>query len=205
MPKRFTDTDIWKSQRWFRKLSSDYKLAFLYIKDQCNHAGIWNVDCADLIEDTAIPDFSLPGFIEKCNTEYDKMSGEKSFKERVRLLDKGYVWVTGFIQFQYKGKQGLVNPYAAPVKTALQILSGYKLLEEAVNKGYITLTEPLSNLPVGYLTPKEKEKDIDSISLTKENIKKNNNGTGRKFSGNFKAQGEELYAQKFAEREPEAE
>ncbi len=187
MPKRFIDTDIWKNQRWFRKLQPDYKLAFLYIKDQCNHAGIWNIDCADLIEDTGIEGIELPKFIECCNTEYDKLTGAKSFKERVRLLDKGYVWVTGFIQFQYKGKEGLVNPYAAPVKTALQILSGYNVLQEAENKGYITLTQPLSNLPEGYLTPKEKDIDKDSISLTKRENQKN----GKSFI-DVKAQRETL-------------
>jgi len=159
MPKRFGDTDIWKKQRWFRKLSPEYKLAFLYIKDQCDHAGIWNIDCADLIEDLGIITFDLLDFINCCNTEYDKKSGMITHKERIRVLDKGYAWVTGFIQFQYKGKEGFVNPYAAPVKTALQILSGFKLLDEAINKSYITLTE---DLPVGYLTPKDKDKDKDS-------------------------------------------
>lgn len=204
MAKRFTETDIWKNQRWFRKLPANYKLAFFYIKDQCNHAGIWNIDCADLIEDTGIPDFELPDFVKLCNTEFDKMTGERSFKERVRVLDKGYVWVTGFIQFQYKGKEGLVNPYYAPVKTALQILSGYGVLEEALNKTYITLTEPL---PEGYLTPKEKDKRKDSISLTNTHIKNKNNGeTAPKYGVNFKAQGEQLLAQRDARnREAQAE
>ena len=158
MAKRFTDTDIWKKQRWFRKLSPNHKLAFLYIKDQCDHAGIWNIDCTDLIEDLGIETFNIQKFTEDCNTEYDKISGNVTIKERIRLLDKGYLWVTGFIQFQYKGKEGLVNPYAAPVKTAIQILSGFALLEIALNKGFITLTEPFQE---GYLTPKEKDKDKD--------------------------------------------
>lgn len=198
MAKRFGDTDIWKKQRWFRKLSPEYKLAFLYIKDQCDHAGIWNIDCADLIEDLGILSFTLADFIEKCNIEYDKTTGEITHKERVRVLNKGYVWVTGFVQFQYKGKEGLVNPYAKPVITALQILNGYDVLYDAVNKGYITLTEKLENLPEGYLTPKDKDKDKDKVYLTKgENqIKKNINGT--KPSRNFKAQREEVLANRAA-------
>ena len=129
MAKRFGDTDIWKKQRWFRKLSPTYKLAFLYIKDQCDHAGIWNIDCTDLVEDLGIESFDIDDFILRINTEFDKITGKVIHKERIRKLDKGYVWVTGFVQFQYKGKEGLVNPYAAPVKTALQILSGFKLLD----------------------------------------------------------------------------
>jgi hypothetical protein len=159
MAKRFGDTDIWKKQRWFRKLIPEYKLAFLYIKDQCDHAGIWNIECTDLIEDLGIESFNLANFVTACNTEYDKNTGKSTFKERLRILDKGYIWVTGFVQFQYKGKEGLVNPYAAPVRTALQILSGFQILKEAINgTGFITLTE---ELPEGYLTPKDKDKDKD--------------------------------------------
>lgn len=166
MAKRFGDSNIWKTQRWFRKLHPDYKLAFLYIKDQCDHAGIWNIDCTDLIEDLGINQFDINQFITSCNTEYDKNTGDVRVRERLRLLDKGYLWVTGFIQFQYKGKEGLVNPYAAPVRTALQILSGFKLLNEALAKSYITLTEPL---PEGYLTPKDKDKDKDKKGVVGEN------------------------------------
>lgn len=193
MPKRFGDTDIWKKQRWFRKLIPDFKLAFCYIKDQCDHAGIWNIDCADLIEDLGIESFNIAQFVVACNTEYDKTTGEVTLKERIRILDKGYIWVTGFIQFQYKGKEGLVNPYAAPVRTALQILSGLGLLIEGVNKGYITLTEVL---PEGYITPKDKEKDKDNLSLTE---KKKNGNEREKFGVNFKAQPEELFVRRLAE------
>lgn len=198
MAKRFGDTDIWKKQRWFRKLSPNYKLAFLYIKDQCDHAGIWNIECTDLVEDLGINEFNLADFVSACNTEYDKNTGERTLKERIRILDKGYVWVTGFIQFQYKGKEGLVNPYAAPVKTALQILIGYRLLEEAINKGYITLTEGLADLPEGYLTPKEKDKDKDKDSLTGTPKKYQNGEQSNRSSSNFKAQREILLAERYA-------
>jgi hypothetical protein len=180
MAKRFGDTDIWKKQRWFRKLIPEYKLAFLYIKDQCDHAGIWNIECTDLMEDLGIETFNLADFVTACNTEYDKNTGKSTFKERLRVLDKGYIWVTGFIQFQYKGKEGLVNPYAAPVKTALQILSGFQLLKEALNgSGFITLTE---GLPEGYLTPKDKDKDKDKYRKEGVGGKQNKQLKGVRFS-----------------------
>lgn len=184
MAKRFGDTEIWKNQRWFRKLSPEYKLAFCYIKDQCNHAGIWNIDCSDLIDDLGINSFDINEFSKMCNTEFDKITGVESFKERVRLLDKGYLWVTGFIQFQYMSKEGKVNIHAAPVKTALQILNGLNLLDEGLHKGYIRVNEVL---PEGYLTPKDKEKD--KLYLVKH--KKSEDG---KQVVNFKAQGENLFA-----------
>lgn len=193
MAKRFGDTDLWKNQRWFRKLPPYYKLAFCYIKDQCNHAGIWNIDCSDLIEDLGIECFDILEFVALCNTEYDKVTGKATFKERIRILDKGYVWVIGFIQFQYKGKEGLVNPSAKPVVTALQILSGLGVLQEAISKSYITLTEPLQE---GYITPKDKDKDTDTVKH-----KGGKNGT--KFSGNFKTQGDELFASKYPDGLPQ--
>lgn len=194
MAKRFGDTEIWKKQRWFRKLIPEYKLAFCYIKDQCDHAGIWNIDCSDLIDDLGITQFNISDFSEQCNTEFDKITGVKSYKERIRILDKGYLWVTGFIQFQYKGKEGLVNIYAAPVKTALQILSGLNLLTEGLNKGYISLSE---GLPEGYLTPKDKEKD-------KVLVKHKKTEDGKQIN-NFKAQGENLFAKRSNEYSDTAE
>jgi hypothetical protein len=173
MAKRLSETDIWKTQRWFRKLSPDHKLAFFYIKDQCNHAGIWNIDCTDLIEDLGIESFDLNDFVEKCNIEYDKMTGAKSYKERIRVLNKGYLWVTGFFQFQYKGKEGLVNPLAKPVITAIQILMGYGIWEESLSKGIITLTNPLEPLGKngeGLLTPKDKDKDKDKDRKKKKGV-----------------------------------
>jgi hypothetical protein len=197
MAKRFGDTDIWKKQRWFRKLSPEYKLAFLYIKDQCDHAGIWNIDCTDLIEDLGIDSFNIKDFIEKCNIEYEKTTGEPTYKERVRLLDKGYLWVTGFIQFQYKGREGLVNPLVRAVQSSLQILLGFNLLDEALEKKYIKIPKGFDK---GLITLKDKDKDKDNISLTTENrIKKNHNGKTGKYSGNFKAQGEELWVSRLAE------
>jgi len=41
--KRFTDTDKWRDP-WFRKLSAGAKLAFLFIVDNCDNAGVWDAD-----------------------------------------------------------------------------------------------------------------------------------------------------------------
>lgn len=156
MAKRFSETDIWKKQRWFRKLKPEYKLAFFYIKDQCDHSGIWNIDCSDLVEDLGIENFDLGLFVNDCNTEFNKETGQKEKKTRIKILTTGYLWVTGFIQFQYENKEGLVNPSAAPVRTALQILMKHGVLKEALDNSYITLTEPLQD---GYTTPKDKDRD----------------------------------------------
>lgn len=204
MAKRFGDTDIWKKQRWFRKLNPEYKLAFCYIKDQCNHAGIWKVDCADLIEDLGLLKFDLSFFIDAINTEYDKITGDKITKERVVLLKDNTVWITGFVQFQYEGKDELVKVTNNMVKGAFLILDSIKfnpcqplptlanpsakttLLEQGLNQFYIKTNQGLAVLRQGLATLKEKERGKDNIVK----LQKNENS---KFSGNFKSQGEEFF------------
>lgn len=158
MAKRFTDTDLWKNQRWFRKLQPLHKLAFCYIKDECNHAGIWKIDCSDLVEDLGLKEFDLNDFIVSVNIEFDKMTGQRANKERVIVVNSTLLWITGFIQFQYEGKDGLVNPDAAPVRTALVHLQGLGILEQGLHKGYIKLNKELTE---GWQTPKDKVKDKD--------------------------------------------
>jgi len=175
MAKRFTETEIWKSQRWFRKLSPAYKLAFCYIKDTCNHSGLWKVDCSDLIDDLGLDNFDMTKFIDEVNTEFDPLNGGKITKERLRLVRKNYLWITGFIQFQYEGKDKTVS-LSAPVRTALMFLQSIDLLQESIDKGYITLKEPLSE---GWKTPKDKDRDKDKDKYNKGNFKKI---FGEKFS-----------------------
>jgi len=196
MPKRFTDTDIWKTQRWFKKLSPEYKLVFFYIKDQCNHAGLFKLDVIDLMDDTGVEKFDIFDFLEKCNTDFDKINGDFIVKKRIELLKNNFLWVTNFIQFQYEGKDSFVN-LSAPVKTGLQMLSSHKLektektaLAEGLCKGYIRLTEDLHKgivtlsqkdltltenivtlrqvLDKGYITPKDKDKDKDKYKFIKK-------------------------------------
>lgn len=165
MAKRFTDTDIWKKQRWFRKLDPIYKLAFCYIKDMCNHAGVWSVDCTDLMEDLGIEEFSLQDFITAVNVEYDKISGKRVHKERLLLIGESNLWITQFIQFQYQGKDGKVSPCVKAVKSALQYLDGIGTLHEGLTKGYLTLSE---ELPEGFVSIKDKDKDKDIEELLED-------------------------------------
>jgi len=44
MAKRFTDTEKWTKNKWFRKLPNDYKLLWLFILDNCDSVGVWEED-----------------------------------------------------------------------------------------------------------------------------------------------------------------
>jgi hypothetical protein len=179
MAKRFTDTGIWKTQRWFRKLKPLDKLAFCYIKDQCDHAGIWKIDCSDLMEDLGLDSFDLKSFIESVNTEYDKITGKKIEKIRAKIVNKGHLWLTGFIQFQYQGKDGKVNPEVHSVFSALTILHGLSLVNEGLDNPYITLSKPFN---VGFRTHKDKDKDKD---IDNTNSSKSSNSSSIRANKNF--------------------
>ena len=104
MSKRFTDTEKWRDP-WFRKLSPGAKLAFYYILDNCDCAGVWNCDT------------ELANFTIGMNIPWDKVT--EAFGERIKILPNGRWWITRFVEFQY----GVLSPDCRPhnpVFTALK-------------------------------------------------------------------------------------
>ena len=87
MGKRFTETDKW-SDPWFRRLSAEHKLAWLYLLDNCDLAGV-----VDLDHDLA--DFQIG-----CDVDWDGfVMGVGS--DRVEVLPNGKLFVLRFIEFQH--------------------------------------------------------------------------------------------------------
>ena len=86
MAKRFTDTEKWKKP-FIRGLQGAYKLLWLYICDDCDHAGIWQVD----MEVAAI----------RIGEKIDLKEAIKSFDEKIIIIDKGNKWfIPSFLEFQ---------------------------------------------------------------------------------------------------------
>ncbi len=190
MPKRLVDSDIWKKQRWFRKLSPIYKLAFLYLKDQCDHCGMWTVSVLDLIDDLGIEDFDINDFVEKVNKDYEPTTGVQKGRERLITLSKGseglqraskgsegYVWITGFCNFQYAGKDHKIYPASAS-NSAICMLIGHGLINEAIEKGFVTLSNPIEAFERG------KDKYKDKYNNTQDKTLHNKLDYGDKFSKN---------------------
>lgn len=146
MAKRFTDSEIWKRQRWFKKLTPDHKLVFFYIKDQCTHWGMWNIDCIDLMEDTGVENFILENFIDSVNTEYDKITGKKINKKRILLMPDNVLLITGFLQFQWENKAGILNLNAPAVKHGMQAIIANDLIDMYLSEGFITLDKSFEGL-----------------------------------------------------------
>lgn len=132
MAKRFTDTAKW-DDKWFRCLSPTHKLAWLYLCDRCDAAGVIELD-------TELADFQI-------GAKVDWGGFFTIAKDRIEPLAKGKHWVLGFIVFQYGGPPSGECKAHAPVLASLEKHG----IKERVFKGY----------PMGIHTHKEKEKEKD--------------------------------------------
>tara|TARA_R110002167_G_scaffold76944_3_gene213911 strand:- start:324 stop:956 length:633 start_codon:yes stop_codon:yes gene_type:complete len=107
MAKRFTDTAKW-SEDWFLEIKNPHKLFWIYVCDNCNHAGIFkpNKRMFELILGARI-DINM--FLEEINSD----------KQRILELANGKWYLTKFIEFQYGGK---LNENNRVHKSILEIL-----------------------------------------------------------------------------------
>lgn len=97
MAKRFTDSTIWEDD-WFYELTPEHKLFWFYLKDNCNHAGIWKPKrmAFKSVTDT---DIDLNKVLESFNNG----------KKRIRVLENGYWLLEDFFYFQYVTKGKVLN------------------------------------------------------------------------------------------------
>lgn len=127
-----TDTDKWK-KRFLRELKPQHKLLWFYILDDCNHAGIWDVD----IEVASI----------RVGEEliYDMLP--QAFLDKIVIFDNGDKWfIPEFIEFQY----GELNPTSNVHKSVIALLDKYNL------EGYMKGSQGVQST----LKDKDKDKDI---------------------------------------------
>jgi hypothetical protein len=135
MAKRYTDTDKWK-KKFIRGLQAPYKLLWLYILDECDHAGVWIVDFD----------------VARMRLDEDVFEEEalKAFGEKVIPIDNGERWlVLDFIEFQY----GKLNEGNRVHSSVIAILSKYGLWYEDEIKVHVS--------PLEGAKDKDKEKDKD--------------------------------------------
>lgn len=90
MAKRFTDTSKWSKEK-FQNLSPKMKLAWLYLCDTCDHAGIWEIN------------IQLMSF--QIGETYTLDDIKKSFDV---TISGSKLYINSFIEFQY-GKLNSLN------------------------------------------------------------------------------------------------
>jgi len=137
MAKRLTDADKWKKP-FIRGLKGPYKLLWFYILDDCNHAGIWQVD----LEVAAL----------RVGEQIDRETAEDLFKENIIIFDNGEKWfIPDFIEFQY----GTLNPLNRVHKSVIDLLEKYQIKD---------LTRPLQRAKDKDKDKvKDKEKDLSGF------------------------------------------
>lgn len=114
MAKRFTDTEKWRKV-WFRKLKPEHKCFWEYLRDTCNHAGIWEID------------FELAEIF--IGAKLDRQKIEKVFEKQFVLTDNKKKWfIRNFVDFQY----GELNPENRAHNSVIHILK-----KEGAYKGLI--------------------------------------------------------------------
>lgn len=143
MAKRFTDTEKWKKP-FIRGLQGAYKLLWLYICDDCDHAGIWQVD----IDVAQI----------RIGEKIDLNEAIKSFEDKIVIFDKGNKWfIPSFIEFQYPS--GL-NPENRSHNSVIILLEKYNLLDKQ-NKPLISPLEGRKDMVMDMVMVKDKVKVKD--------------------------------------------
>jgi len=155
-----TDTNKWR-KGFIKSLPSAYKLFWLYLTDECDHAGIWHVEMD----------------IAKIRTGEDlnKEDALKLFESKIIPFDRGEKWfLPDFIDFQY----GELKPGNRAHDSVISLLSKYNLIEKI--KGH---TSPLQG---DKDMDKDKDKDKDILSY-KDFIQIFNQMTGSNFKGDASA------------------
>lgn len=133
MPKRITDTEKWKKP-FIKSLPVEYKLFYLYLLDDCDHAGIWHID----IEVAEI----------RLGVKLSLQKARGFFAERIVEFDSGTKWfIPDFISFQY----GALDEKNKMYKPVSLLLNKYNLM------GHI------SPIYGGKEKVKEKEQDNEKV------------------------------------------
>jgi hypothetical protein len=133
MAKRLTDSNKWDKST-FMDLTPKMKLAWIYLCDKCNHAGIWDVNFKLMQLHTGF-EFTIDELVE-------------SFGDKIRVISNKKVFVPSFIYFQYGELTKTNNTH----KSVLSILQKAGVLE------------PLGNPSIGDQDKdKDKDKDLLSL------------------------------------------
>jgi type IV secretory pathway VirB6-like protein len=147
MAKRFTETGKWK-KKWIRELGPEMKLFWFYLLDNCDHAGIWEVD------------IELAAF--QIGIELDESEILNTFNRKIVPFKPGKWFVPKFIVYQY----GELNESNRAHNSVIKILTKYKLYKGLTRglQGHMDMDKELDM---------DKDKDKGSKKEQLETIKSN--------------------------------
>lgn len=143
MSKRFTETDKWRD-KWFRALRPEHKLAWLYLLDNCDQAGVIDLD-RELANFQIGIALDWEAFLEYCT-------------DRVETIAKGKLWVVRFVEFQY-GELSEACPAHKPALASLVKNNLSDRLFNRVTNGYAKGIPKGNSKGSQRLLDKDKDKD----------------------------------------------
>lgn len=130
--KRFTETDKWRDP-WFRSLPPTEKLVFVFVIENCNNAGFYELDRGGMA-------FSL-------GLDLSPIEGALKALTRGLVVEDGWVWVRTFLKHQKNDKLNPDNPAHRQV-IALINEQGQRFAKDAEYRAFIAPYKGLLS-PIG--------------------------------------------------------
>ncbi|HEY0088896.1 MAG TPA: hypothetical protein VGB37_08635 [Candidatus Lokiarchaeia archaeon] len=157
--KRFTETNIW-DEDWWLDIPPEYKLFWFYLKDKCNHAGIWRPN-SRLFEVMIGVKIDLKIALDYFNKD----------KLRCEILKSGHWFILDFFVFQYGETFNIANRVHKSIQDiynqeqiVLRSIRGLKDLKDGVKDKDKDKDKYLEKGVKGEKQTSEKSKDfIDEI------------------------------------------
>jgi len=111
MAKRFTDSEKW-ADPWFCEITERDRGFWMYLLDNCNHAGFWKVNWI-------LVDMFFPGYRPDLSI----------FNGRIKVINEGKWFLPKYIEFQY----GKLNPDSRIHASVISVLEKERVNEELLN------------------------------------------------------------------------
>jgi len=131
MAKRFTDTMKW-NEDWYLDLSLHHKLFWIYICDNCDHAGIFKPN-KRMFEILIGQTIDIKLFLKVVNLG----------KSRIETLGNGRWYLTGFIEFQYGA---FLNPNSKVHKSILKVLNNNDINHSQYDKELVQIPQTFGSV-----------------------------------------------------------
>lgn len=168
MSYRITNIEKWRDS-WFTNLSPHSKLLFIYLCENCNNAGIYEVNKKFILTHLGFSEQELMESIQGINKSY------------IRSNDGTRIWIINFLKHQ---KKVPLNEHNNNHKQIISIIK-QNLEDEKKFKGVKELQMMLPDFYLKKYSKKkvshDKENDIFNISVTENKSKMNDETFESKF------------------------
>lgn len=143
MASRFTNSEKWRNP-WFRRLPSPAKLVWLYLNDECDHAGIWTAD------------YEMAGLL---GLKFSRRDLDTWFTAKLIHLSTEKIFIPSFIDEQYfRGLQGRFNPSNKAHGSIIAIFRAHGINP---NDYHLPMPSPFKGADSPSLGGKDTEKDTE--------------------------------------------